>query len=190
MFIWEWGKENVRRVSFSDKDLSKIRNAISEDISNSKSKHRQDVRDSCYTKKPFLAVIFAPQTPFSIQTGRNLSDVRDLKNVRCIIRAEEPHAALYLSSTGASSFTPDEKRSLWYHGKRKTRLDNFDRPAVLCASWLSWGRSYNLEVGRKPSPEETVCFNAKRQQDPAVMSDPLSPSLYTTGPCILGTTIL
>ena len=45
-------------------------------------------------------------------------------------------------------------------------------------------------VGRKASPEETVCFNAKRQQDPTVMSDPLSPSLYTTGPCIVGTTIL
>ena len=55
MFIWEWDKENVRRVSFIDKDLTKIRNAMSEDISNSKSKHRQDVRDSCYTKKPFIA---------------------------------------------------------------------------------------------------------------------------------------
>ena len=55
---------------------------------------------------------------------------------------------------------------------------------------LSWGRFYNLDVGRKPSPEETVCFNTKRQQDPAVMSDPPSLSLYKTGPCALGTTIL
>ena len=55
---------------------------------------------------------------------------------------------------------------------------------------LSWGRFYNLQVGSKPSPEETVCFNTKRQQDPAVMSDPLSLSLYKTGPFVLGTTIL
>ena len=50
MFIREWGKDNVP-VPFSDKDLSEIRNAMSEDISNSKSKHRQDVHDSRYTKK-------------------------------------------------------------------------------------------------------------------------------------------
>ena len=52
MFIWEWGKENVQ-VLFSDKDLSEIRNTMSEDISNSNSKHRQDVRDSRYTKQRF-----------------------------------------------------------------------------------------------------------------------------------------
>ena len=49
MLIWQWDKENVR-VLFSDKDLSEIRNSMGEDISNSKSKHRQDVRDSRYTK--------------------------------------------------------------------------------------------------------------------------------------------
>ena len=31
MCIWKWGKENVQ-VLFSDKDLSEIRNAMSEDI--------------------------------------------------------------------------------------------------------------------------------------------------------------
>ena len=83
MFIWEWGKENVR-VTFSDKDLSEIRNAISEDISNSKSKHKQDVRDSRYTKHHSLFNLCFPRhklTPYSIddQTGHNLPDVRDLK---------------------------------------------------------------------------------------------------------------
>ena len=39
-------------------NLSEIRNAISEDISNSKSKHRQDVRDLRYTKNRSL-LIFA-----------------------------------------------------------------------------------------------------------------------------------
>ena len=43
-------KKNVR-VTFRDKDLSENLNAMSEDISNSKSKHRQDVRD----QKPFIA---------------------------------------------------------------------------------------------------------------------------------------
>ena len=38
-------------------------------------------------QKPFIALnlrFFAPQTPYSIQTGRNLPDVRDLKNVCCL----------------------------------------------------------------------------------------------------------
>ena len=83
MFIWEWGKENVR-VTFSDKDLSEIRNAISEDISNSKSKNRQDVRDSRYTKHHSLfnlCFLRHKLTSYSIddQTGHNLPDVRDLK---------------------------------------------------------------------------------------------------------------
>ena len=51
MFIWEWDKENLR-VPFSDKDLSEIRNATSwvKTFQIAKSKHRQDVHDSRYTK--------------------------------------------------------------------------------------------------------------------------------------------
>ena len=51
MFIWEWDKENVR-VPLSDKDLSEIRNATSwvKTFQIAKSKHRQDVHDSRYTK--------------------------------------------------------------------------------------------------------------------------------------------
>ena len=51
MFIWEWDKENVR-VPFSDKNLSEIRNATSwvKTFQITKSKHRQDVHDSRYTK--------------------------------------------------------------------------------------------------------------------------------------------
>ena len=53
MFVCEWDKENGTD-SFSNKDLSKIWNAMSEDISSSKCKNRQDVSDSLYTKKHSL----------------------------------------------------------------------------------------------------------------------------------------
>ena len=53
MFIWEWDKENVQ-AHFSDKDNSQMWNALSEDISNSKSKHRQDMPDLHYTKNHSL----------------------------------------------------------------------------------------------------------------------------------------
>ena len=46
-----------------------------EDISNSKSKHRQDNPDLHYTKNHSLLNLL-----FSIQTGHNLPDVHDLKN--------------------------------------------------------------------------------------------------------------
>ena len=55
MFIWEWDKENVR-VPFSDKNLSEIRNATSwvKTFQITKSKQRQDVHDSRYTKNHSL----------------------------------------------------------------------------------------------------------------------------------------
>ena len=59
MFIWEWDKENVR-VPSSDKDLSEIRNAMSwvKTLQIAKSKHREDVHDSRYTKT-IQCLIFA-----------------------------------------------------------------------------------------------------------------------------------
>ena len=74
MFTWEWDKENVQ-AHFSDKDLSQIWNALSQDISKSKSKHRQDIPDLHHTKNHSLLNLL-----FSIQTGHNLPDVHDLKN--------------------------------------------------------------------------------------------------------------
>ena len=81
MFIWEWDKENVR-VPFSDKDLPEIGNATPwvKTFQIAKSKHRQDVHDSRYTK-----TIHCFKS--SIQNGRNLPDVRDLKNVCCFKKA-------------------------------------------------------------------------------------------------------
>ena len=61
MFMWEWGKENVR-VPFSDKDLSEIRSAISEDILNSES--------LIQTTRPWLASLTSV-------TRRPWKDARD-----------------------------------------------------------------------------------------------------------------
>ena len=68
-------------------NLSEIRNAISEDISNSKSKHRQEVRDLRYTKNRSLLNL-----RFSRHKRRTRSrpgatfqtSVTSIKNVRCL----------------------------------------------------------------------------------------------------------
>ena len=51
---YENGAKEKVRVPFSDNDLSQIRHALSEDISNSESKHRQDVPHLRYTKNQAL----------------------------------------------------------------------------------------------------------------------------------------
>ena len=51
---YENGAKEKVRVPFSDSDLTQIRHALSEDISNTESKHRQDVRHLLYTKNQAL----------------------------------------------------------------------------------------------------------------------------------------
>ena len=83
IFISEWDKENAR-IHFSDHDLSEIRNAMTEDIFNTDKTLRSDSR---YLKTRCLIFAFRATNAvlvYSIQTGRNLPDVRDLKNVRCL----------------------------------------------------------------------------------------------------------
>ena len=83
IFISEWDKENAR-IYFSDKDLSEIRNAMTEDIFNTDKTSRSGL---CYTKLRCLIFAFRAANAvlvYSIQTGRNLPNVRDLKNVRCL----------------------------------------------------------------------------------------------------------
>ena len=79
MFIWEWDKENVR-VPFSDKDLSGIQNAMSEEIWNSKGKTQ--ARHLWLKNRSLLNL--TPLTPYLIQTGGNLPNVCDLKSVCCL----------------------------------------------------------------------------------------------------------